>query len=224
MSRAGLIPVLLLLAVSCSLGGSSPAIQTPPSTESVIGSISLEAPRLAIRRFCQIAANELERPVPCPTLLPASPLFPNTELCTGRDRRLGGPGCFRGGAFLMEEVFEGPGEYAGMPTSDGSISNIGHLNIWSGPIGKIDDAGLGCQGNEQTAGTTEVAGQAAEWIVCPENGIPPQDSGHVVLELHDDRIANAVSLHRDSAVNRRLAVVIAKHLALVSPNESGTSS
>jgi hypothetical protein len=31
-------------------------------------------------------------------------------------------------------------------------------------------------------------------------------------------------LHRDSTVNRRLAVVIAQHLVLVSPNDSGNSS
>lgn len=124
----------------------------------------------------------------------------------------------------MQEVFQGPAEYAGMPASDDSISNIGHLNIWSSPIRKIDDAGLGCQGNERTVGKTEVAGQTAEWIVCPESGIPPQDSGHVILEWHDDRIENAVSLHRDSTVNRRLAVVIAQHLVLVSPNDSGNSS
>jgi hypothetical protein len=43
----------------------------------------------------------------------------------------------------MQEVFQGPAEYAGMPASDDSISNIGHLNIWSSPIRKIDDAGLG---------------------------------------------------------------------------------
>jgi hypothetical protein len=119
----------------------------------------------------------------------------------------------------MQEVFQGPPEYAGLTASDGSISNIGHLNIWSASIAKIDDAGLGCQGNERTVGTTEVAGQTAEWIVCPENGIPPQDSGHLILEWRDDRIENAVSLHRDSAVNRRLTVAIAQHLVFVSPND-----
>lgn len=124
----------------------------------------------------------------------------------------------------MQEVFEGPAGYAGMPASDGSISNIGHLNIWSSPIRKIDDAGLGCQGNERTVGTTEVAGQTAEWIVCPENGIPPQDGGHVILEWLDDRVENAVSLHRDSAVNRRLTVAIAQHLVFVTPSELGNRS
>jgi len=117
----------------------------------------------------------------------------------------------------MQEVFEGPAEYAGIPASDGSPSNIGHLNIWSSQIGKIDDAGLACQGNERNVGTTEVAGQTAEWIVCPENGIPPQDSGHVILEWREGRIVNAVSVHRDSAVNRRLALAIAQHLLFVSP-------
>ncbi|HXF71321.1 MAG TPA: hypothetical protein VNO79_01755 [Actinomycetota bacterium] len=117
----------------------------------------------------------------------------------------------------MQEVFRGPATYSGIPASDGSPSNIGHLNIWSSPVERVDLAGLGCEGHEREVGTTEVAGHPAEWIVCPEDGIPPQDSGHVILRWREGGIMYAVSVHRNSAVNRGLALEIAQHLVLVNP-------
>jgi hypothetical protein len=191
----------------------SPTVSTP----SQVGGITFVTPSPQMLKFCQIGANQLDRPVPCPGLLPAHHLFRNTELCTGRDQRLGGPGCFRAGAFLIQEVFRGPASYSGIPDSDGSASNIGHLNVWSTSQGTLDAAGVGCAGRGRTVGTAEVASHPAEWISCPEDEDPPQDSGHVVLQWSEAGIVYAISLHTDTPINRSLAVAIADQVVLVQP-------
>jgi hypothetical protein len=214
-------PLILLISLAlCSPPGAAPSGPTSGPAPIESGNIDLVAPAAEILRFCHVAANQLDRAVPCPTLVPAHWLFPHTEVCTGNDQELGGPGCFRGSAFLMQEVFRGPASYSGMPDSDGSPSNIGHLNIWSSPRRTIDTAGLECKAQRRTVGTTEVDGRPAEWVDCPEKGIPPQDSGHIILEWSEQGIVYAVSLHRDSPVNRGLALTIAQHLVLVKPRNS----
>jgi hypothetical protein len=102
-----------------------------------------------------------------------------------------------------------------MPTSGGFASEVGHLNIWSIPRRTLDTAGLGCAAKGRPAGATDVNGVAARWIDCPADRDPPQDSGHIVLEWSNEGIVYAVSVHTDTAVNRRLALFIAEHLVMV---------
>jgi hypothetical protein len=193
---------LVFVAIACVLTASCARETAPPvhSTRqpSQMAGVRLVGVSTEIRHYCQIAADQLGRPVPCPSLFPAHPLVPNTELCTGRDQRLGGPGCFRAGAFLMQEVFRGPAAYIGIPDTDGSTSNVGHLNIWSSPEGHIDAAGVGCVERGRTVGTTEILGHSAVWMTCPENTNPPQDSGHIMLQWTEDGSVYAVSLHTDT--------------------------
>jgi len=216
--RSGMRPLIVvaiisLIAYSCTGEPTLPVHATVHSSQ--VAGVQLVEVGTDIRNYCQIAANQLGRPVPCPSLLPAHPIVPNTELCTGRDQRLGGPGCFRAGAFLMQEVFRGPVTYIGIADTDGSTSNIGHLNIWSSPEGHVHAAGLGCVDRGRMVGTAEVLGHSAVWITCPENTNPPQDSGHIMLQWTEDGTVYAVTLHTDTQVNRELAVAIARNLELV---------
>ncbi len=155
----------------------SPRSSAPVRTPVEEGGVSLIPARSGVGRFCQVAADQLHFPIACPTLVPAHALFRGTELCTGKDGRLGGPGCFRGGAFLIQEVFEGPPDYIGMSDSDGLPSNIGHLNVWASPSDNIPQAGLSCSNGESRSSTTQVLGQSVSWILCPEEARPPQDGG-----------------------------------------------
>jgi hypothetical protein len=119
------------------------------------------------------------------------------------------------GAFSMQEVFRSPPSYIGIPDTDGSTSNVGHLNIWSSPEAHIYDAGLGCVDRGRTVGATEVLGHSAVWVICPQNMNPPADSGHVILQWSDAGVVNAVSVHTDTPTNRSLALVIARNLNFV---------
>lgn len=210
----------VLFLGTCTTGGDGQSVPSSPRTPNEHETVRLVTTRPAVLRFCQIGANQLGRPVPCPTLVPAHPLSPDTELCVGADTQLGGPGCFRGGAFLMQEVFVGPDSYEGLVANDGSVSNIGHMNIWSSEPTIVGEAGLGCRGHGEEVGKTVVRGHPGVWVSCPENRLPPQDSGHVMLQWLDDGILYTVSLHRDSAANRLLTLAIARHLVLVHPRGS----
>jgi hypothetical protein len=207
--------IICLVLPACTRASvpQSPLVSTP----SQVGGITFVSPSPQMLKFCQIGANQLRRPVPCPGLLPAHPLFRDTELCTGRDQQLGGPGCFRDGAFLIQEVFRGPASYSGIPDSDGAPSNVGHLNVWSTPEGTIHAAGLGCEDRGRTVGTAEVDGLPAVWLSCPEDVDPPQDSGHIVIRWSDAGFVYAVSVHTDNPVNRTLALAIAQSVVLVQP-------
>jgi hypothetical protein len=200
-----------MIALLSGLGCTAPSNDRTPvaSSSPDVGGITLLKPKPEILHFCQRAANRLGWPVPCPSLLPAHHLFSNTELCKA---------CLPDGIFLIQEVFQGPPSYVGMPQIDGSVSHVGHLNIWSTLRGTLDAAGLGCTARGRTGGTIEVRGEAAQWVTCPAVRNPPQDSGHVMLEWSVAGIVYAVSVHTDSPVNLSLALFIAQHLVLVEPS------
>jgi hypothetical protein len=180
---------------------SRPVVSSSPT----IGGLTLVKPTSEVRRYCQAAADRLDRAILCPSLLPADSLFPST--C-----------CLNESIFLIQEVFQGPPSYVGMPAADGSASDVGHLNIWSIPRGTLDAAGLGCPAKGRLVGTTDVNGAAARWIACPAGSDPPQDSGHILLQWSDSGIVYGVSLHADTPANRRLALFIAEHLVIVEPH------
>jgi hypothetical protein len=179
---------------------SRPVVSSSPT----IGGVTLVKPTSEVQRYCQAAADRLDRAILCPSLLPGNPYFPST--CCGNKS-----------IFLVQEVFQGPPSYVGMPAADGSASDVGHLNIWSIPRGTLDTAGLGCTAKGRPVGTIDVNGAAARWIVCPAGSNPPQDSGHVLLQWSDSGIVYAVSVHTDTPANRRLALFIAEHLVIVEP-------
>ena len=174
------------------------------SSSPTIGGVTLVKPPSEVERYCQATADRLDRAILCPSLLPANPLFPST--C-----------CLNERIFLIQEVFQGPPSYVGMPAGDGSASDVGHLNIWSIPRRTLDTAGLGCTARGRLVGTTDMNGAAARWIACPAGSNPPQDSGHVLLQWSDSGIVYEVSVHTDTPVNRRLALFIAEHLVFVEP-------
>jgi hypothetical protein len=199
--------IALLSSFGCTAGNTD---RMPvPSSSPDLGGVTLVKPTPETLIFCQRAADRLGWPLPCPSLLPAHHLFENTELCKA---------CWRDGLFLIQEVFRGPSSYIGMPQTDGSVSHVGHLNIWSIPRGKLDAAGLGCRARGKTEGTIDVRGEAAQWVTCPADRNPPQDSGHVMLEWSVAGIVYAVSVHTDTPVNRSLALFTAQHLVLVEPS------
>jgi hypothetical protein len=199
------------IALLSSFGCTAVSIdRTPvPSSSTDLGGLALVKPTHETMIFCQRAADRLGWPAPCPSLLPAHNLFSNTELCKV---------CLSDGLFLIQEVFQGSSTYIGMPQTDGSVSHVGHLNIWSIPRGKLDAAGLGCRARGRTAGTVHVRGEVAQWVTCPADRNPPQDSGHVLLKWSVAGIVYAVSVHTDTPVNRSLALFIAQHLVLVEPS------
>jgi hypothetical protein len=119
--------------------------------------------------------------------------------------------------FLIHEVFQGPPSYVGMPDAGGSASDIGHLNIWSIPRERLDTAGLGCAAKGRAMGIIDMKGAQAQWIACPAGQNPPVDSGHIMLQWSHSGIVYTVSVHTDTAMNRRLALFIAEHLVIVQP-------
>lgn len=205
--RRRLVVVLLLaqLATSGCTAATPPSESPSPSSsigEVVVGGVRLAPVSDETLSFCEAAASRLGRDVLCPTLLPSSHLFPETELCEG---------CLREGRFGISQEFNGPPGYVGVPDTGGSPSEVGHLNIWSIPVGKFAASGLGCPAGT-TDGIEDLGGVVAEWVVCPSNSQRLQDSGHVLLQWSDDGVLSAVSIHTDGAANRALVLAIAEHL------------
>jgi hypothetical protein len=202
---------LLAAALALSACGSRPS-ESSSSLPAMVEGVRVVAAKRAFVRFCRIGSRKLQHPVLCPTLVPAHDISPSvtTELCVGSDGRIGGPGCFRGDIFLIQEVFQGPTGYLGLDQS-----SVGHLNVWASPRAQITIARLGCERFGRRAGTVQVRGHFGTWVLCPEDAGPLQDRGHVLLRWEEDGLINAVSLHGHSALNRRLALVIAQHLVEV---------
>jgi hypothetical protein len=212
---AGIACCLIIVVGGLACTGDGSDLTPRVSSESVVstttanvGNVALVKPRSEISTYCQEAADRLDRPILCPSLLPADPYFPEYELCRV---------CLRQGNFLIDRVFQGSPSYVGMPSADGSASDVGHLNIWSTPRETLDTVGLGCTRGGRPSGTIDLNGTIARWIACPAGRNPPQDSGHIVLQWSAAGIVYAVSLHADTPLNRSLALFIAKHLVLVEP-------
>jgi hypothetical protein len=205
--RVAMIALVSALGCTSARPDRTPPVSSTPvvSAPANVGGLTMVKPTSEIQRYCQAAANRLDRAVPCPSLLPADPYFPET--C-----------CLAKTIFLIQEVFQGPPSYVGMPDNDGPASDVGHLNIWSIPRGRLDAAGLGCTAHGRTGGTIEMMGRPAHWVTCPDNGDPPQDSGHVMLEWTEAGIVYAVSVHTDTRTNRLLALFLAQHLVFVEPS------
>jgi hypothetical protein len=168
------------------------------------GGVDLVKPSSRLLRYCQAAANRLDWQILCPSLLPADPYFPGT--C-----------CLNKRIFLIQEVFQGPPSYVGMPNADGSAGDVGHINSWSIPREALDSSGLGCVEKGKWGGAIDLNGTAAEWTVCPAGRDPPQDSGHIMLQWSNAGVVYAVSAHTDTPENRSLVLFIATHLTLVEP-------
>ena len=179
-----------------------------PTITATVRGVTLVKPRSEVSTYCHIAADRLDRPIGCPSLLPADPYFPENQPCKV---------CLRQGFFLIDEVFQGPPSYVGMPAADGSASEVGHLNVWSIARGSLHTDGLGCAGRGRSSETIDLNGMTAQWIACPAGRDPPQDSGHIVLQWSDAGVIYAVSVHTDTPANRTLALFVAEHLVLVEP-------
>jgi hypothetical protein len=211
-AEIGYCVLIVVSSLGCTGGGSdlTPRVSSEsvvPTTTANLSGLALVKPRSEVSTYCQDAADRLDRPILCPSLLPSDPYFPENQLCRV---------CLRQGYFAIDEVFQGPPSYVGMPAADGSASDVGHLDIWSTPSETLDTVGLGCTKGRPSE-TIDLNGTTARWIACPAGRNPPQDSGHIVLQWSDAGIVSAVSMHTDTPVNRSLVLFIAEHLVLVEP-------
>lgn len=106
---------------------------------------------------------------------------------------------------MLEGNFVGPPGYAG------SGEGAGHL--WFLAF-RATRSKLGeCERPRRLRGRVVVVGTRARWLACPPGS--ELNSGHVLLEWRLRGVVYAVSVHRVSPLNRRLAVVLARHVRLV---------
>jgi hypothetical protein len=140
-------------------------------------------------------------PVPCPSLLP-----------TGSTLGAACAPCH--GYFGLTFYFTGPPGYVGVPSSEAGQPGSGHLNVWAIPIALNSgpNGGLvGCAGSK--IGRARAFGHPAVWMVCPTGS--EIDSGHVVLGWRSRGIAFGVSLHGDTALNRRLVLAVVTYVRMI---------
>lgn len=155
----------------------------------------LPAP-IALRRGCASAARRLEVVIYCPTRVPAkwSPPY----ICAG---------CHSLRLFTATGWFPAPRAYVGQPGEP-----TGHLNVWAASSRMVRLGYVGCPGRT-ASGLLRIAGLRATWIVCPEGST--FDSGHVVLQWSRNGWTYGLSLHSNTATNRRLLRMIAGYLARI---------
>jgi hypothetical protein len=150
-----------------------------------------------LRRYCRTLSARARLPVPCPTLVPA----PNDSVvdCGGAAP------CATPGRVVLEGNFVGPPGYVG------SGEGAGHLWFFASTSGQRYL--IECSKPHDLAGRVDILGERAHWLACPPGS--ELNSGHLLLEwrLHD--LVYAVSVHGVSRLNRRLAVVLARHLRIV---------
>jgi hypothetical protein len=147
--------------------------------------------------LCEGAASRLPFPVPCPKRVPSGWLgLPLTGGC--------GPSC---GMFVLEGYFHEP------PGQGVEGSSVGHLLLWATQPSNISRGIIGCS-VAATVMAPRVLGSSATFATCPRGDAP--DSGHVLLTWTRGRVDYAVSVHGNSRLNRRVALVVAHELRMVS--------
>ena len=150
-----------------------------------------------LRRYCRTLSTRADLPVPCPSVVPAPP---DSVVDCG-----GAAPCASPGRFVLEGNFFGPPGYVG------SGEGAGHLWFLASTAAQRHQ--IECSTPRDLGGRVEILGAAAHWLVCPPGS--ELNSGHVLLEwrLHD--VVYAVSVHGVSPLNRRLALVLARHVRMV---------
>jgi hypothetical protein len=168
-----------------------------PHRDVRVDDIYLVPPSRSLDRYCRTSAASAGLPVPCPTLVPA----PGTSVvdCGGAAP------CLVRGRFLLEGNFIGPPGYVGAGEGAGHLWLLG-FRIAS--RGRYE-----CSTPHRLPGQAEIYGKPAHWLACPPGS--ELNSGHVLLEWRLRNFIYAVSIHGVTSLNRRLAVVIARHVRLI---------
>ena len=176
----------------------------PTATWTVSVSTPAHPPRVGIalapspamlRSSCRRAARPPERPIYCPTSVPAR--WSPAHLCGGCN-----------GTFSATGWFAAPAGYVGQPGE-----NAGHFTVWAAPPAKVRAGYVGCV-NRTRSRPTRVGGHAAVWVVCPPGST--LDAGHVLLRWRGTGGLRG-SLHSDTAANRNLLRRIAAWMTVVQP-------
>lgn len=164
----------------------------------------------ALRSRCRTAASRIGYPVACPGLVPspADAVRTNVICCQSHLRQ-----------FLLEERFGAPADYRGAGTAGYGAArhSVGHLWIVTEANIIVPPETL-CAGSDRQLGKVSkappVRGHAAQWVVCGQGA--GMHSGHLLLTWNErSNLLYAVSLHGHSALNRRIALAIARRVAIV---------
>ena len=170
----------------------------PPPGATVVAGVYLVRPRASLASLCKRSAKKAGIPIPCPTLIPGKA---DAVFCAGVFP------CAVKGAFVLEGSFSGPASYVGADPGDGHLFIIAY-----GPRSGIWPRDTLAGG--KPVGTTTVRGHPGRFITSRAgSGL---NAGHVALTWRKDGTTYAVTLHGDTGLNRRLDLLIADHLALVS--------
>ncbi len=186
------------------------AASTPLGAE-FVGGVYLAPVSDEVRGACKAAALVMRGPLACPRILPTYPPISSKPICTSSSLspEVGSDSaCVVVEGFVMSwEGFAVPHDYVGV---DGRAE--GHLVVISAPQDRFVEA-LRCQG-EVSEGTIVVNGITAARYSCPQSS--GMQGGHVGVRWSADGVASAVSMHHDSATNRRLVQDIANSMQVVS--------
>jgi hypothetical protein len=168
-----------------------------PAGDVRIDDLYLVPPQHRLTRYCRMLSARAALPGPCPTLVPAP-----SDSVVGCG---GAAPCATAGRFVLEGNFVGPPGYLG------SGEGAGHLWLLASTV--AHRYLIECSRPHGLTGWVKVLGHMAHWLVCSPGS--ELNSGHVLLEWRVHDIVYAVSVHGVSRLNRRLAVVMARHLALI---------
>jgi hypothetical protein len=168
-----------------------------PAGDVRLDDLYLVPARGSLGPYCRASAARAALPAPCPTLVPA----PNTSVedCGGAAP------CASRGRFVLEGNFAGPPGYVG------AGQGAGHL--WFLATSRAQRAAGECSSPRHLAGRVEIFGASAHWLACPPGS--ELNSGHVLLMWRSHGVNYAVSVHGVTSLNRRLALLLARHLRFV---------
>jgi hypothetical protein len=169
---------------------------TPPHDLRLDDLYLVPAPSM-LAGFCRAASGRAALPVPCPTLVPA----PNDSVagCGGAAP------CATRARFVLEGNFVGPPGYVG------AGAGAGHLWFLASTAARRNL--IECAEPRHLDGRVEIRGESAHWLACPPGS--ELNSGHVLLEWRRGGAVFAVSVHGVTPLNRRLAVVLARHVRMI---------
>lgn len=163
-----------------------------------------------MKGYCRKAARDLGYSVLCPTKVPQQPdLVP----CRGRAPKLelwDPKDCHQ---YVLDGLFTGPTAYRG-PFGN----SVGHFALWTVRRGSdFDTPGLfGCPTRSLRRGRATIQGIHGTWWYCPHRSAN-LNSGHIAFQWEHGGLKYGVSVHGDTATNRRLVEALLHELRLVEP-------
>ena len=168
-----------------------------PAHQLQFGPVILGEAPMEVRRVCVRAEAEFHRPLLCPSLLPTPWTDVGdcpSQLCTG---------------FEISGMFPAAHSYLGVQPG------TGHVNVWA--VAGDGSRGPGCP-TVRPRRHTIFHGHKAALYWCPRGS--NADSGHVLLVWHQNGMTYGVSAHGHTALNERLVLYLADHLAVIGTKHS----